>query len=185
MIRALWFLVETLASLLATACLLRALAWRLQLSARNPISQFLIAVTDWLVKPLRRALPASRTTDWGSLVAALLISVVLALAWTLVFARGRPPAFGGVLLLAGFWLVKWSMYMLMGLVILHAVLSWVNPHAPVAPVLDQLTRPFLAPLRRVIPLVGGVDLSPLVVIILAQVALTGIESLFLSLVAVI
>ncbi len=185
MIRALWFLIETLASLLATACLLRALAWRLQLSARNPISQFLIAVTDWLVKPLRRALPASRTTDWGSLIAALLIAVVLALAWTLVFARGRPPAFGGILLLAAFWLVKWSLYMLMGLVILHAVLSWVNPHAPVAPVLDQLTRPFLAPVRRVIPLVGGVDLSPLVVIVLAQVALTGIESLFLSLVAMI
>ena len=54
-----------------------------------------------------------------------------------------------------------------------------------APVLDQLTRPFLAPLRRVIPLVGGVDLTPLVVIVAAQVALTGIESLFLSLVAML
>ncbi|HEY5634133.1 MAG TPA: YggT family protein [Burkholderiaceae bacterium] len=185
MVRALWFLIETLTSLLATACLLRALAWRLQLSARNPISQFLIAVTDWLVKPLRRALPASRSTDWGSLVAAALIALLLAVAWTVVFAPSRTPAFGGVVLLAGYWLVKWSLYLLMGLVILHAVLSWVNPHAPVAPVLDQLTRPFLAPLRRVIPLVGGVDLTPLVVIVAAQVALTGIESLFLSLVAML
>jgi YggT family protein len=181
MIRALWFLVETLTSLLATACLLRALAWRLQLSARNPISQFLIAVTDWMVKPLRRALPASRSTDWGSILAAVLIALILALAWTLVFAHSRAPAFGGVVLLAAYWLVKWSLYLLMGLVILHAVLSWVNPHAPVAPVLDQLTRPFLAPLRRLIPLVGGVDLTPLILIVAAQVALTGIESLFLSL----
>ena len=113
------------------------------------------------------------------------VALLLAVAWTVVFAPSRTPAFGGVVLLAAYWLIKWSLYLLMGLVILHAVLSWVNPHAPVAPALDQLTRPFLAPLRRVIPLVGGVDLTPLVVIVAAQVALTGIESLFLSLVAML
>jgi YggT family protein len=58
----------------------------------------------------------------------------------------------------------------------------VNPHAPVAPAIDQLTRPWLAPIRRLVPLVGGVDLSPLVLIVVAQVALTLLESVFVSLV---
>lgn len=180
--RALWFLLETVGSLLATACILRAAAWRAQLSARNPIVQFVIAVTDWLVKPLRKVLPASRRTDWSSLAAALIVAVVLAVVWTLLSTRSRMPVFGAVVLLAMFWVLKWSLYLLMGLVILQAILSWVNPHAPVAPAIDQLTRPWLAPIRRLIPLVGGVDLSPLVLIVVAQVALTLLESVFVSLV---
>ncbi len=181
--RALWFLLETVGSLLATACILRAASWRAQLSARNPIVQFVIAVTDWLVKPLRKVLPASRRTDWSSLAAALIVAVVLAAVWSLLSTRSRMPVFGAVVLLAVFWVLKWSLYLLMGLVILQAILSWVNPHAPVAPAIDQLTRPWLAPIRRLVPLVGGVDLSPLVLIVVAQVALTLLESVFVSLVA--
>ncbi len=183
MVRALWLLIETFGSLLAAACVLRAAAWRFQLSPRNPITQFVIAVTDWLVKPLRRLLPASRSTDWASLLAALLISVALAVVWTLLFARGRMPAFGGVVLLAVFWVLKWSLYLLMGLVLLQAVLSWVNPHAPMAPAVDQLTRPFLAPLRRFVPLVGGVDLSPLLLLVIVQARVYRLESLFYSVIA--
>jgi YggT family protein len=182
MTRTLWFLIETLGSLLVSACVLRAVAWRVQLSPRNPINQFLIAATDWLVKPLRRLLPGSRRTDWASITAAVLVSVALAVIWTIIFARGRPPAFGGVVMLALFWALKWSLYLLIAMVILQAVLSWVNPQAPIAPALDQLTRPFLAPFRRFVPLVGGVDLSPLVLIVLVQVLLIGLESLFVSLV---
>lgn len=182
MSRALWFLIETLGSLLATACVLRAAAMRFQLPPRNPVSQFVIAITDWLVRPLRRVLPPSRGNDWASLAAALLVALVLGLVWSFMFARGTDPVYGAIIPLALFWLVKWTIYLVMGLVLLHAVLSWVNPHAPVAPTIEQLTRPFLAPLRRVIPLIGGVDLSPLVLIVIAQVLLTLFESLFLSIV---
>lgn len=176
MLRVLWFLIETLGSLFATACVLRALAWRVQLSPRNPITHFLIAITDWLVKPLRGMIPASRGQDWASLAAALVVALVLAIAWGLLF-RGA-PAIGMVVPLAVFWLLKWSIYLMMGLVLLQAVMSWVNPHAPIAPAVDQLTRPFLAPLRRVIPLIGGVDLSPLALLLIAQVAITLLETLF-------
>ena len=86
MSRALWLLIETVGSLFATACILRALAWRGQLSARNPIMQFVIAVTDWIVKPLRKVLPTSRANDWASMVAALVVALVLAL---LVWLRRR------------------------------------------------------------------------------------------------
>ena len=66
----------------------------------------------------------------------------------------------------------------MGIVLLSAILSWVNPQAPFAPTLNALTRPFLAPVRRIIPLVGGVDLSPLVILIVVQVLLGFLASSF-------
>ena len=184
MFRALWLLIETFGSLLATACILRALAWRGQLSPRNPIMQFVIAATDWIVKPFRKVLPSSRTNDWASMAAALVVALLLAIVWSLLSAQGRAPVFGGVLLLAVFWVLKWSIYLVIGLVLVQALMSWVNPHAPLAPVVDQLTRPFLAPFRRFVPLVGGVDLSPLVLIVVAQVLLTLLESAFVSLVAI-
>mgnify|MGYP001306906970 FL=1 len=146
--------------------------------------QFVIAVTDWIVKPLRKVLPTSRANDWASMVAALVVALVLAVVWSMLFSHGRAPVFGGVLLLALFWVLKWSIYLVIGLVLIQALMSWVNPHAPLAPVVDQLTRPFLAPLRRFVPLVGGVDLSPLVLIVLAQVLLTLLETGFVSLVSI-
>ena len=67
--------------------------------------------------------------------------------------------------------MRYSLYILGAAVILQAVFSWTNPHSAAAPVLDTLTRPFLRPLRRYIPPVSNVDLTPLVVVVLVQVAL--------------
>ncbi|HPU52997.1 MAG TPA: YggT family protein [Burkholderiaceae bacterium] len=173
---ALWLLIETVGSLLATACVLRAVAWSQNLSARNPLMQFVIAITDWIVKPLRRIVPASRRVDWASIAAALILALVLAFFYS-VLLLARSPMFGGVFFIALFWLCKWTVYLLIGLLLLQAVLSWVNPHAPIAPVIDALTRPFLAPVRRFIPLIGGVDLSPLVLIVVAQALLMVLESM--------
>ncbi len=186
--QALWFLLETLGSLLATACVLRAYLTWLGLGPRNPIGQFVIAVTEWIVRPLRGVLPAARkgprSLDWASLVAALVLALALAIAFIMIFGRGRAPAFGAVLLLAVFWLVEWSLWLLTALVLLLAVLSWVNPHAPIAPTVDALTQPFLAPIRRFVPLIGGVDLSPLVLILLLQLALTMLKSMVPSFMAI-
>jgi len=176
MSQTLWLLLETLASLLASACVLRAYLNWIGLGARNPIGQFVIAVTDWLVRPLRSVLPATRSIDWASLLGALLLSTVLAVIYVMIFGRGRTPAFGAVVLLAVFWLIKWTLWLLTALLLLGAVLSWVNPHAPIAPTVNALTRPFLAPIRRVLPLIGGVDLSPLVVLLIVQLLLTLLHS---------
>ena len=187
MYQALCLLLEALGSLLATACVLRAYLNWLGLGARNQVGQFVIAITDWMVRPLRGLLPAARkgprSVDWASLVAALLLAIVLAVIYILIFGRGRTPAFGAVLMLALFWLIKWSLWLLTAMVLLLAVLSWVNPHAPIAPTIDALTQPFLAPLRRVVPLIGGVDLSPLVLILLLQLALTLLQSAMPSFIA--
>lgn len=175
MYQALWLLLETVGSLLATACLLRAYMNRIGLGARNPIGQFVIAITDWLVRPLRRLVPASGRIDWPSVAGGFLVALVLALLFMALFSGGFPSP-GAALLLAVFWLVKWSLWLLTALVIVQAVLSWVNPHAPIAPAVDALTQPFLGPIRSVVPLIGGVDLSPLVLILLVQFALSVLQS---------
>jgi YggT family protein len=145
------------------------------LNPRNPISQFVAALTDWLVGPLRRLMPPGRTMDWASVVAALLVSTLTALAFFTVVGGVSVPNPGAVLFLAVIWLIRWTIWLVIGLVIVQAILSWVNPYAPLAPAIQQLTQPFLAPIRRVVPLVGGVDLSPLVLIVLLQVLLMVVD----------
>ncbi len=168
-------LIETLGSLLAVACVLRAYAHRVHLNPRNPISQFVSALTDWLVLPLRRLVAPSRTMDWASVLAAVLVTTLTAVLFFLVVGGVTVPNPGRVLFLAVVWLVRWTVYLMIGLVILQAILSWVNPFAPLAPAIQQLTQPFLAPIRKVVPLIGGVDLSPLVLILVLQVLLMVVD----------
>jgi len=136
-------------------------------------------LTDWLVQPLRRLVRPSRTVDWPSALAALLVALVLLLIQLLLFGAldriDKAPAFGTILFAAVLRLARWLLVMLMATTILQAILSWVNPYAPIAPALEQLTRPFLAPIRRIIPLLGGVDLSPLVLLLIVQFLMTLID----------
>jgi YggT family protein len=161
-------LVETIGSILVSACLLRVYASWADVGARNPLMQFAIALTDWLIKPLRSLMPGARGVDWPSLLAAVLIAAVMAAL--VVLGTGAPGMM--MLGLALYWVVKWGLWALMALVILQAILSWVNPEAPIAPVIDQLTRPVLAPIRKVVPLIGNVDVSPVVLLIIIQLLLT-------------
>lgn len=174
---AIWLIIKTVGSLLAVACVLRAWAHRQHLSPHNPITVFLVAVTDWIVKPYRKLIAPTRTSDWASVLAGLTIAVVVSVIFTLLVGGAHMPAFGAVVLRAVLWLVEWTLQLLIALLILQAILSWVNPHAPVAPALGQLTDPMLAPVRKAIPLVGGVDLSPMVLILAIYVVLELIQQI--------
>ena len=165
----LWMLIETVGSLFAAACMLRAYAWRCHLNPNNPLSQFVNALTDWLVKPLGRLVRPTRNWNWPALVAALLVAVLVTVLF-FVF-RDLPLMPGPVLGLAVIFLIRWTLYLLMGILILMAVISLINPYAPLAPALNQLSDPLLRPIRKVLPLIGNFDLSPLVAIILIQVIL--------------
>jgi YggT family protein len=141
---------------------------------------FVMAVTNWLVQPLRRALPAGLKQsrwDWASLLAAVLLSLLYGAAAVLLlslvsFASPNGAMWlTGALLLALKHLVRTVLQGLMLLLLAYAVLSWVQPHASVMGTLERLSAPILRPVRRVVPLVGGVDLSVLVVIVLLQVGL--------------
>jgi YggT family protein len=143
------------------------------MSVRNPLAQFAIALTDWLVRPLRRVVPASGRIDLATLVAALVVALVVQLVLYLLRASGSAPAIIWVTLLLGalLMLASWSLYLVMLLVLIHVVLSWVNPDAPIAPAIAMLVRPFLAPFQRILPPIGGFDLSPLLLILIVQVML--------------
>lgn len=171
---ALLLVIKTIGSLLASAFVLRALSHWVHLSPYNPISQFVNAVTDWAVKPLRKAIAPTRNADWASVLGAFLVAVITALLIHALF--GRMPTPGGVVLRALLWLVEWSLQLLIGMLILQAVLSWVNPHAPLAPALNQLTGPFLRPLQKIIPPIGGVDLSPMALMLVVYVILELVQN---------
>jgi YggT family protein len=163
-------LLNTAAALLGGALLLRAyLSW-LRIGRNNPLAQFAIGLTEWLVAPLRVLIPGRTRWDWPCLVAALLVAIVFALIGQ---ALGIGPMRAWQLMLPGVLglVLRWALYMLMVLVFIHVLLSLVNPHAPLAPIFDLLTRPVLAPFRRVMPLIGGFDLSPVAFLVLVQVLL--------------
>jgi len=145
----------------------------LRVPFRNQLGAFMIAATNWIVMPARRVVPAAAGLDLASLVCAWLLQG-LALVLTLALA-GRTPGSAEVLAaLAGVALVdllRYSLYILVFALIVQAVLSWVNPYSGVAPVFDAITRPFLRPIRRVVPPLANVDLSPLGLIIVLQILL--------------
>lgn len=175
------FLLDLVFLVLVGACLLRAWLNHARISMAQQPGPFILAVSGWLVMPLRRLLPpAWQRSRWdvASVAAALLLVVVQAVLWQWLLSLGAHAAGVGMPLavLSTVWLavkllLVTALRLLMYLVLAHAVLSWVQPHSPAHGWLNRLLAPWLAPLRRMIPLVGGVDLSSLVLLVLIQVAL--------------
>lgn len=165
-------LLEVIAGVIGGACLLRLYMQhqRIAMSARsgNPLGRFVFALTDWLVLPLRRLVPAAGRWDLASLVATLLVELAqFSLLWAFT---SFGVSYGAVLILAAFGVLRLVISGLTGLVIVYAILSWVQSNTVLADVIERLVAPLLAPIRRFVPLVGGVDLSPLVLLLLLQVA---------------
>ena len=171
---ALAFVLDAIFSIFILAALVRFWMQAFRAPARNPIAQFTMALTDWAVKPLRRVVPGVFNLDWASLIVAGAFEFVLQLL-LLLMAGGSPienPGVLSVLLFIAFVkLIRLSIYVFMGAIIIQAVLSWVNPYHPVAPFFNSLTNPFLQPVKRVIPPIGGVDISPVFVLIFFQLLL--------------
>ena len=165
-------LLEVATGVVGGACLLRLYMQqqRIPMSVRsgNPLGRFVFALTDWLVLPLRRVVPAVGSWDLASLVAAYLLGLAqFAVLWLLAGAGGGLLT---VPVLALFGLLRMVVSGLTGLVIVYAVLSWVPAQSPMTDVIHRLCQPVLTPVRRYMPLVGGIDLSPLVLLVLLQIA---------------
>ena len=174
-----WFLLDNLFFLLVGAALLRAWMNQARLRMTQQPGVFVMAVTDWLVKPLRRAMPAGlrqSRLDWASLLAAALFACCHALllhVLTLLQAAQSDslPWLWSVPLQALLFLLRTALQGLMGMTLVYALLSWVQPYSPVGATLARLLEPLLQPLRRRLPRLGGVDLSALVLMLLLQVLL--------------
>jgi YggT family protein len=135
-------------------------------------------LTDWLVLPLRRLLPGLGGYDWASLLGALLVALIsIALELAIRSAFAIEP----LLLLTALSMVHWIGYGFIGLLFIEVIFSWVNPNAPLAPMVSALNEPLMRPLRRIVPAVGGIDLSPLVAFLLLRIALFVADSVLLGL----
>ncbi|MCW5652783.1 YggT family protein [Hydrogenophaga sp.] len=173
------FLLETVFFFLVAAALLRAWMNQLRVHMSAQPGRFVIALTNWLVAPLRRVLPQALSrsrVDWGSLLAAVLLSLAFGVVWALLATSvsGPMPSEHVLTMVLGMSVRMLLRSLLQGLMVLllaYAILSWVQPQSPVMGTLGRLCDPFLRPLRRVVPLVGGVDLSVLILIVLLQVGL--------------
>jgi YggT family protein len=166
--------VGTLCDLLALAFLARfAMQW-LRVSFRNPLGRFVLALTDWAVLPARKLIPGLFGLDLASLLLAWLVqtlfmSVVIGASG--IHGGATAAGFGMAMMSGVVETLRLAIYLAMGVIIMSAVLSWVNPHSPVAPLFSQLANPMLRPFRKLIPPIGGVDLSPIAVLLLLQVGL--------------
>ena len=158
-------IVDAIAVLLGSALLLRF--WMQAIRVRPPaqVAQFTFQLSDWLVRPLRRVVPGMGGYDWASLIGAFLIVL---LASSVFFLAGWPVQL--VLLVACERFLSWILYGFMALLVIEVIFSWINPNAPLAPFIRALNEPLLRPIRKVVPLIGNLDLSVLVALILLQIA---------------
>jgi YggT family protein len=172
--QALKFLLDTAFGLLTYAFLLRfTMQWQ-RAPFRNPIGQTVTALTDWAVKPLRRLVPGYKGLDWSTLALAWITQFAWLLALSALLGAAAFTATNALTLalLAVVELLKAAIWLVIIAVFMQAILSWVAPDGPLSGVLNALTFRFLAPIRRVVPPLGGtLDLSPLIAIVLAQLLL--------------
>lgn len=173
--QAIVFLLDAVASFFSTLFLLRFMMQAMRVSFAGQIGDFVVKLTNWAVKPLRSIVPGFAGFDWASLLAALAVQLLLSglLVGLAGPAIGNDPGSLGLIILwfAAKALLRLAVYILIGALILQAVLSWINPYSPLAAPAYQLTRPLLDPIRRIVPSISGIDLSPLIAILLLQVAL--------------
>ena len=172
---ALIFIAQVAFGLLTLTLLLRFYLQWVRAPYRNPLADFVNALTDFMVRPARRVLPGL----WGIDLPTLALAWLMQLLEWLVVLQVRGFRFGaeigmaliGIAAVAAISVMKMLVYIVLFATLLQAVLSWVNPGSPVAPLLDAMTRPFLRMFRQRIPPIGNVDLSPLFLMVACQLLL--------------
>lgn len=172
---ALIFLLNTVFGLFVVALLLRFYLQWVRAPFRNPLSMFLQALTDFMVRPARRVVPGLWGLDLATLALAWLVQLVEILLALQIKGYGLGPAagqaFAAAALLALVLLVKIGLYIVAVAVIVQVVLSWLGPYSPLMPLANSMTRPFLRIFQRRIPPIGNVDLSPLFALVVIQLLL--------------
>ena len=169
------FLLRTVFDLIACALFLRFWMQWVRVPFHNPFAQFVMRVTDFAVRPLRRVIPGFFGLDWASLIPFYLAELLSVLGS--LWLQDYPFAVAGITVLPAFLLlalaaaIRLALYLLIGFVVLQAILSWVNPFSPHAPLFYALARPVLSPFRKLVPPIGGIDLTPIIALIVVQLLL--------------
>ncbi len=171
------FLLDTVLGLFSLALLLRFYVQWSRIPYFHPVSRFLVTVTDFIVRPARRVIPSWRGLDLSTFVLAWLAQFIILISINLLADSGASVSIFAFILLAFIKLASMTLNILFITIIAQALLSWINPHSPLAPVLESFTGPILEPLRRFIPPIANFDLSPLFALILLQVLMMVVENL--------
>ncbi len=169
---ALNFLVTTVLNLLTMLFLLRFVLQLVRASFSNPLSQMVVTLTNFAVKPVRKIIPSLGKFDLSTLFLAILTQFILQMS--LVWLRDFPLSLAGqsvwtgIIGLSLIGVVRTFLDIFFYALLLQVILSWVNPHSPVSGVLDSLTKPLLSPIQRILPMASGIDFSPIVALIFLQ-----------------
>ena len=163
------FFVGVVASLFGVLLLLRAWTYVWALSPRHPFVQLSRRVTDWLVEPLSKVVPRQSSYDWPSLLATLLTAIVAVLLQRVL--TGMPMTPVGLVIAPFATVIRWALEMISWGAFIWVAMTWLNPQIPMTYALGTLLDPFIRPIRRVLPMFGRFDFSPIVVILLANLAL--------------
>ena len=173
---ALYFILNTLLTLVVVVFLLRVLMPLVRADFRNPVGEAVLKITNPLVLPLRRAIRPGRRVDVASIVALLIVQFAKTIVLLLV--RGAVLRPDTVLVAGLFGLVILVIQVYFYAVLIYALMSWFGgaSYSPVGQVLGRLVEPLLAPFRRIIPPIGGLDLSALFLMIALQALLILLRS---------
>ncbi len=165
------YLIQTVFGLYILAVMLRLLLQMVRADFYNPLSQFLVRITNPPLKPLRRIVPGLLGIDLAS-VLLLLALKMMELTLTAI-ALGHVLRLPGLLVLALAGLLQLLIYIFLIGIIIQVILSWVRPgdYNPLTALLHDLTEPLLKPARRYIPPISGLDFSPVAVLIALQLLL--------------
>jgi YggT family protein len=168
---ALIFLLKTLADLYLLTFLLRFLMQWVRASYHNPLAQFVLRVTSPLVVPARRLLPSVGGLDIPTLVVLIVLEILATLALLLLLGLSLPVAV--VLVYALLRMIALALWFYTVALFIYVLLSWFGDRGgnPMSELLGDLVEPLLRPARRLLPPIGGLDLSALIVILLLQAAL--------------
>ena len=169
------YLVDTVFAFFVMLLLARFHFQWLRVPFRNPVGEFVLATTGWLVMPARRVIPGLAGLDLATLLLAWLVQGLA--VWVKASIIGAEPSLLAIAGIAALDLVRYSLYLLVFAILVQVLFSWINPYAPMAPVFNAVTAPFLRPLRRFIPPLGGIDLTPLVLLVIIQIILIVLANL--------
>ena len=164
------FLIDTLFSLYILAVMLRFLLQWIRADFYNPVSQFLVKITHPLLKIMRRFIPAIGRVDSSSLLLALILQMIA--NFSILALKGLSIGVVALALLSFTDLIKMMMDIFVYAIFAAALLSWfaAGSYSAVSSILYSLTEPMLSVCRKVLPDMGGIDLSPLVALVLLQLA---------------
>ncbi len=161
--------VDVVVATLVWLFLLRFHFQWLRVPFRNPLGQFVVALTNWAVVPARRVVPGLAGLDIATLLLAWLTQMLG--LWVLLSLGGQGLTPLALAATAAVDLLRYSVYILLFAIIVQVAISWINPDSPAEPLFDMMTRPFLRPLRRVVPPVANFDLTPMVLLVILYVLL--------------